>query len=50
MRRASAMALEIDGALTPAGVTDEFMALIERAGPYGQGNPAAALRLSRHIA
>ncbi len=35
----SVIALKIDGAMTPAGVTDEFMALIERAGPYGQGNP-----------
>ncbi len=31
--------LGIDGALTSAGVTDELMALIERAGPFGQGNP-----------
>ena len=31
--------LNIDGSLTPAGVTDELMALIERAGPFGQGNP-----------
>lgn len=32
-------ALEIDGALTPGGVTDELVTLLERAGPYGQGNP-----------
>jgi single-stranded-DNA-specific exonuclease len=32
-------ALDIDGALTPANVTDELMDLIERAGPFGQGNP-----------
>jgi single-stranded-DNA-specific exonuclease len=31
--------LDIDGALTPASVTDDLMRLIERAGPYGQGNP-----------
>ena len=31
--------LDIDGALTPSAVTREFMTLIERAGPYGQGNP-----------
>jgi single-stranded-DNA-specific exonuclease len=31
--------LHIDGALSPGGVTDELMALIDRAGPYGQGNP-----------
>jgi single-stranded-DNA-specific exonuclease len=35
----SASALEIDGALTPAGVNDKLIDLIERAGPYGQGNP-----------
>ena len=35
----SAIALDIDGALTPASVNDELIALIERAGPYGQGNP-----------
>lgn len=32
-------ALDIDGALIPGAVTPEFMSLIERAGPYGQGNP-----------
>jgi single-stranded-DNA-specific exonuclease len=31
--------LDIDGALTPTSVTDDLMQLIERAGPYGQGNP-----------
>jgi single-stranded-DNA-specific exonuclease len=31
--------LHIDGALAPGSVTDELMALIDRAGPYGQGNP-----------
>ncbi len=30
--------LEVDGALVPSGVTDGLMDLIERAGPYGQGN------------
>ena len=34
-----ARALDIDGALTPSSVTDELIALIERAGPFGQGNP-----------
>jgi len=33
-------ALEIDGALTPAGVTDDLIDLLARVGPYGQGNPA----------
>jgi single-stranded-DNA-specific exonuclease len=32
-------ALEIDGALTPAAANDTLIDLIERAGPYGQGNP-----------
>jgi single-stranded-DNA-specific exonuclease len=32
-------ALDIDGALTPSSVSDELLALIERAGPFGQGNP-----------
>jgi single-stranded-DNA-specific exonuclease len=40
--------LAIDGALTPAGVTDELMALIERAGPYGQGNPAPRFAFPAH--
>jgi single-stranded-DNA-specific exonuclease len=31
--------LSIDGSLTPVSVTDELMALIARAGPFGQGNP-----------
>jgi single-stranded-DNA-specific exonuclease len=35
----SARALEIDGALTPAAANDTLIDLIERAGPYGQGNP-----------
>jgi len=44
----SVMALEIDGALTPASVTHEFMALIERAGPYGQGNPEPRFAFPAH--
>lgn len=35
----AAASLEVDGALTPSGATADFMALIERAGPYGSGNP-----------
>ena len=31
--------LDIDGALTPAGVSEELIDLIGRVGPYGQGNP-----------
>jgi single-stranded-DNA-specific exonuclease len=34
-----ARTLDIDGALTPSSVTDELIQLIERAGPFGQGNP-----------
>jgi single-stranded-DNA-specific exonuclease len=40
--------LDIDGALTPASVTDELMALIERAGPYGQGNPQPRFAFPAH--
>ena len=35
----AAPTLDIDGALTPAGVNDKLINLIEKAGPYGQGNP-----------
>jgi single-stranded-DNA-specific exonuclease len=31
--------LDMDGALTASGVTDELLDLIARVGPYGQGNP-----------
>jgi single-stranded-DNA-specific exonuclease len=31
--------LDIDGALTLSGVTDELIDLIARVGPFGQGNP-----------
>jgi len=34
-----AAGLDIDGAMTPAGATPEFLELLERAGPYGAGNP-----------
>jgi single-stranded-DNA-specific exonuclease len=44
----SSMALEIDGALTPASVTDEFLALLDRAGPYGQGNPEPRFAFPAH--
>ena len=33
------LALDLDGALTPTSVNDDLINLIERAGPYGQGNP-----------
>ncbi len=32
--------LDFDGALTPGGVTGAFFELIERVGPFGQGNPS----------
>jgi single-stranded-DNA-specific exonuclease len=44
----SALALDIDGALTPASVTEELIALIERAGPYGQGNPQPRFAFPAH--
>ncbi len=31
--------LEVDGSLTPSAVTGDLISLLERAGPYGQGNP-----------
>ncbi len=40
--------LEIDGALTPGGVNDALMDLIERVGPYGQGNPAPRFAFPAH--
>ena len=43
-----AAALEIDGALTPAALNGDLMALIERAGPYGQGNPQPRFAFPAH--
>jgi len=40
--------LEIDGALTPQAVTHELMALLERAGPYGQGNAQPRFAFPAH--
>jgi len=40
--------LAIDGALTPSAVSDELMALIERAGPYGQSNPEPRFAFPAH--
>jgi single-stranded-DNA-specific exonuclease len=40
--------LEIDGALTPSSVNDDLIALIEKAGPYGQGNPAPRFAFPAH--
>jgi single-stranded-DNA-specific exonuclease len=44
----AAAALDIDGALTPASVSAEFMHLIDRAGPYGQGNPQPRFAFPAH--
>jgi single-stranded-DNA-specific exonuclease len=40
--------LEIDGALTPAACNNTLLDLIERAGPYGQGNPAPRFAFPAH--
>ena len=42
-------ALEVDGALTPGAATLELMSLLERAGPYGQGNPQPRFAFAAHI-
>jgi single-stranded-DNA-specific exonuclease len=44
----AAHALAIDGALTPAAVNDEFLDLMDRAGPYGQGNPQPRFAFPAH--
>jgi single-stranded-DNA-specific exonuclease len=44
----SELALEIDGALTPIGVTDDLMTLLERAGPYGHGHPQPRFAFPAH--
>jgi single-stranded-DNA-specific exonuclease len=41
-------ALSIDGALTPEGATSEFIDLLERAGPFGMGNPAPRFVFPSH--
>lgn len=38
-RLAARASLAVDGALVPSAVTEQLMELIDRAGPYGQGNP-----------
>jgi single-stranded-DNA-specific exonuclease len=40
--------LEIDGALTPAAVTHDLIELLEKAGPYGQGNPQPKFAFPAH--
>lgn len=40
--------LKIDGALTPRGVTPALLELIDRAGPFGQGNPTPRFVFPAH--
>jgi single-stranded-DNA-specific exonuclease len=40
--------LDVDGALTPGGVSHDLIALLERAGPYGQGNPQPRFAFPAH--
>jgi single-stranded-DNA-specific exonuclease len=40
--------LDVDGALTASGATLDLLALIERAGPYGSGNPEPVFALPAH--
>ena len=42
-----AMALKADGVLAASGVTVELAEMLERAGPFGQGNPEPRFALSR---
>lgn len=44
----AALALDIDGALQPAAANDALIDLIERAGPYGQGNPQPRFAFPAH--
>ncbi|MCL4766283.1 MAG: single-stranded-DNA-specific exonuclease RecJ [Hyphomicrobiaceae bacterium] len=44
----AAAGLDIDGAVTAAGATDDLVQLIERAGPYGQGNPQPRFAFPAH--
>jgi single-stranded-DNA-specific exonuclease len=44
----AAVALDIDGALTAQTVTNEFTDLLERAGPFGQGNPQPRFAFPAH--
>lgn len=41
--------LDLDGALTPRAASQELMALLERAGPYGQGNPQPRFAFAAHV-
>ena len=41
-------ALEIDGSLTPGSVSIELMDLLDKAGPFGQGNPNPRFAFPAH--
>ncbi len=43
-----AASLEIDGALTPTAASQSLVNLLERAGPYGQGNPQPRFAFPAH--
>ncbi len=43
-----ASALSVDGALTPEAATSDLVELIEKAGPYGMGNPAPRFVFPAH--
>jgi single-stranded-DNA-specific exonuclease len=43
-----ATSLDVDGALTPASVNEGLITLLERAGPYGQGNPTPRFVFPAH--
>jgi single-stranded-DNA-specific exonuclease len=47
-RLAERTALDIDGALTPSAANDALIELIEKAGPYGQGNPQPRFAFPAH--
>ena len=44
----SAADIKLDGVLTPAAVNPAFIDLLERAGPYGQGNPSPRFAFAAH--
>ncbi len=47
-RARAAAGLELDGALSAAALNDDLIGLIERAGPYGQGNPQPRFAFPSH--
>lgn len=47
-RLAERATLSIDGALTPSAANDGLVELLERAGPYGQGNPPPRFAFPAH--